>query len=250
MADHDTLCGWGEQGKVAYFFANAETLIPRRSEQLRFLVDLFVWSPEEPITVLDLGAGFGAVTEEILTRYPHATVSCVDGSAEMMRLARERLAKYGDRVHLHFADLATPSWRDEIRAPVHAVVSGIAIHHLTDERKRALYREVFALLSPGGLFLNNDAVTTPPLFKQRFEVLQYQEIQEQERVQRGVVRSVAEIQDEMNAGFRTAGPPSPIAPLKEQLDWLKEAGFESVDCFWKFLNLAIFGGVKGKESGL
>ncbi|MGE0680963.1 MAG: class I SAM-dependent methyltransferase [Candidatus Binatia bacterium] len=250
MTDHDTLCGWGEQEKVAYFFANVDTLIPKRSEQLRFLVDLFVWPPEVPITVLDLGAGFGAVTEEILTRYPHSTVSCVDGSAEMMRLARERLAKYGERVRLYFSDLASPSWHDNLHAPFHAVVSGIAIHHLTDERKRELYREVFTLLSPGGLFLNNDAVTTPPSLKERFEAIQYREIQEQERIKRGVVRSVSEIQADMTAGFRTAGPPSPISPLKEQLDWLKEAGFESVDCFWKFLNLAIFGGVKGKETSL
>ncbi|MGE0827561.1 MAG: class I SAM-dependent methyltransferase [Candidatus Binatia bacterium] len=245
MADHDTLCGWGEQGKVAYFFANADTLIPKRHEQLRFLVDLFVWPPEEPIAVLDLGAGFGAVTEEVLARYPHATVTCVDGSTEMMRLARERLAKYGERVRLHFADLAAASWLDNLHAPFHAVVSGIAIHHLTDERKQALYREVFALLRPGGLFLNNDAVTTPPLLKERFETIQYREIQEQERRKRGVVRSVAEIQAEMNAGFRTAGQHSPLAPLKEQLNWLEAAGFQSVDCFWKFLNLAIFGGVKG-----
>jgi tRNA (cmo5U34)-methyltransferase len=247
MADHDTLCGWGDQEKVAYFFANADTLIPKRSEQLRFLVDLFVWRPEESISVLDLGAGFGAITEEILTRYPHSTVTCVDGSAEMMRLAREQLAKYGERVRLHFADLATSSWQDNLRAPFHAVVSGIAIHHLTDERKRELYREVFALLLPGGLFLNGDAVTTPPLLKESFEAIQYREIQEQERSKRGVIRSVAEIQAEMNAGFRTAGQRSHIASLSAQLDWLEEAGFASVDCFWKYLNLAIFGGVKGEE---
>jgi len=34
------------------------------------------------------------------------------------------------------------------------------------------------------------------------------------------------------------------APLRDQLDWLTEAGFESVDCFWKYLDNAIFGGVK------
>jgi len=237
----------GGTRKVAYFVANAETVIPKRSEQIRFLADLFPWPPEEPIAVLDLGAGFGAITEEILTRYPHATVSCVDGSAEMMRLARERLAKYGERVRLYFADLADPSWRNDLRAPFHAAVSAIAIHHLTDERKRELYHEVFTLLHPGGLFLNNDAVTTPPSFKECFETIQYREIQEQDRGKRGVLRSVAEIQAEMNAGFRSGGQRSPIAPLRAQLDWLEEAGFTSVDCFWKYLNLAIFGGFKKRE---
>jgi hypothetical protein len=29
-----------------------------------------------------------------------------------------------------------------------------------------------------------------------------------------------------------------IAPLRAQLGWLEEAGFKSVDCFWKYLDLA------------
>jgi hypothetical protein len=69
MADHDTLCGWGDRAKVAWFVANAETVIPRRREQLRLLAELIPSPCDAEIAVLDLGAGFGAATEEILTRY-------------------------------------------------------------------------------------------------------------------------------------------------------------------------------------
>jgi len=37
MAAHDTLCGWGDRGKVAWFVENAETMIPCRREQLRLV---------------------------------------------------------------------------------------------------------------------------------------------------------------------------------------------------------------------
>ncbi len=245
MADRDTLCGWGDKGKVAYFLEKSDTMIPKRQEQLAFLTDLFPWQQEEPIHILDLGSGYGAITEELLTRYPHSTITCVDGSEEMMKLARERLAKYGERVRLHLEDLAEPSWHVKLNGPFHAAVSGIAIHHLTDERKRQLYHEVFALLLPGGFFLNNDVVTAPPLLKDRFEALQYRDIQEQERVKQGTARSIEAIQAEMNERLRMSGQRSHITSLNAQLGWLEEAGFQSVDCFWKYLNLSIFGGVKG-----
>ena len=72
MTNSDTLCGWGEKERVTYFLDNADIIVPKRHEQLTFLLDLFGWHQEEPIVVLDLGAGFGALTEQILTRYPRS----------------------------------------------------------------------------------------------------------------------------------------------------------------------------------
>lgn len=244
MPDHDTLCGWGLKEKVTYFLEKADIIIPRRREQLGFLIDLLPWPREEPIRVLDLGCGFGAITEEILSKYPHASVTSVDGSEEMMKLARERLAKYGDRVRLHFADLADPSWHRGVSGPFHAAVSAVAIHHLVDDRKRELYREIYDLVDHGGIFLNDEAVASPPGFKARFEEMHYRAIQEQERAKYGVARPVEELRAEMEAQVRLAGHHSHVASLPSQLAWVSEAGFQSVDCFWKYLGMAIFGGVK------
>ncbi len=33
-------------------------------------------------------------------------------------------------------------------------------------------------------------------------------------------------------------------PVETQLRWLRETGFTDIECFWKFLNLAMFGGRK------
>jgi trans-aconitate methyltransferase len=244
MTTSDTLRGWGEKERVTYFLDNADVIVPKRQEQLTFLLELFGWPQHEPLVVLDLGAGFGTLTEQILTRYPRSTVICVDGSAEMMKLARERLAPYGARVRLHLADLAFPAWHDALSGPFQAVVSALAIHHLPDERKQQLYHEVFDLLSPGGLFLNNDVVTSPPLMQARFETLWYQEIQAQEQRRRGVQRALAAIQAEMQELLRVADHQSQLTSLSVQLDWLRAVGFQSVDCMWKYLDFAIFGGAK------
>jgi tRNA (cmo5U34)-methyltransferase len=263
MPDDDTLCGWGNDAKVAYFLANADVIVPRRVEQLNLLTELLPYPPDAAVSVLDLGAGFGAVTEQILKHYLRATVTCVDGSQAMVAHATERLRKYGDRVKILKADLAEPSW-SSVLVPIarvsagggkgagavfDAAVSAIAIHHLTHQRKRELDCEVFQLLAPGGVFLNNDVVATPPALKARFEALNLAAIQEQERAQRGNARTIEQIRAEMHEQLRLAGGrhQSHIASLGDQLTWLIEAGFKSVDCYWRYLDLAIFGGAKDED---
>jgi tRNA (cmo5U34)-methyltransferase len=140
--------------------------------------------------------------------------------------------------------LAAATWQREITGPFHAVVSAIALHHLTDERKQRLCHEVFALLLPGGLFLNNDVVEAPPFFQEHFSSLADRAIQAQEKERTGELRPIEEIRAERTARMRPAAQRSHVAPLNAQLEWWRAAGFTSVDCYWKFLNFAIFGGVK------
>jgi hypothetical protein len=35
-----------------------------------------------------------------------------------------------------------------------------------------------------------------------------------------------------------------LAPVEEQCRWLRDVGFRDVDCFWKYFELAIFGGTR------
>lgn len=246
MAVPDTLCGWGDKNKAAYFLENAEIIVPHRHQQLVLLLDLFGRPEDAEFAIVDLGAGFGAVSERVLSRFPRSTVTCVDGSTEMMALARDRLAPYGARVSFYLADLANPSWSAEMATPYDVAVSALAIHHLSDDRKRGLYRELFNLLRRGGVFLNNDICATPSAMTDRFEDLNLKVIQEQDRAKRGAARPLEQIRTEMREQLRMAGEHhhSHIAPLRSQLEWLAEAGFKSVDCYWKYLDLAIFGGVK------
>jgi SAM-dependent methyltransferase len=219
MTDHDTLCGWGDRDKVAWIVENAETVIPKRRDQLAMLADLIPSPPGAEITVLDLGSGFGAVTEEILARHPNSSVTCVDGSAEMVKIARERMTRYGARVRLHHGDLADATWRQAIGGPFDGVVSALAIHHLSDQRKRSLYREAYELLLPGGIFLNNDIVTTPPALKARFEELNLLAIQAQDQRKRGKPRLLEEIRKEMRAQLQAAGPNTIALSRRSALSW-------------------------------
>jgi len=103
-----------------------------------------------------------------------------------------------------------------------AVVSSFAIHHVSHERKRSLYREIFGLLTPGGVFLNLEHVTSP------------------------TASLHARFLDTLGVTPETEDPSNKLLDFQTQLAWLREIGFEDVDCCWKWLELALLSGVKGR----
>jgi trans-aconitate 2-methyltransferase len=95
--------------------------------------------------VLDAGCGSGRVTELLAERLPHGSVVALDGSPAMVEAARERLARFGDRIEYVVADLGRPL---PIEPPVDAVLSTATFHWVPDHD--ALFRNLAAVLRPGG----------------------------------------------------------------------------------------------------
>ncbi len=101
-----------------------------------------------------------------------------------------------------------------------AVVSSMAIHHLEHERKRALFAEVFDLLEPGGIFANFEHVASPTL-----------------RLHHAFFAAIDE-------PLEHEDPSDRLLDVERQLVWLREIGFEHVDCYWKWLEMALLIGIK------
>ena len=96
-------------------------------------------------TVLDAGCGSGRVTEQLLERLPRGRVIALDGSSSMIDAARDRLARFGDRVDYVVADLGRPL---PIEDRVDAVLSTATFHWVPDHD--ALFRNLAAVTRPGG----------------------------------------------------------------------------------------------------
>ncbi|MEX0663690.1 MAG: class I SAM-dependent methyltransferase [Acidimicrobiia bacterium] len=188
--------------------------IPHRDEGYAALLEHL---PRSAQRVLDLGTGDGYVVGLLQTLHPEAEFVAADFSPEMLRQARERF-ETDPRVEVveHDFDVPLPpSWGE-----FEAVVSAFAIHHVHDERKRALYGEVFKRLRPGGVFLNLEHVdsATPELHRAFLDAIGY--------------------------GVEGDDPSNKLAPVEVQLGWLREIGFEHVDCHWKWRELALLAGAK------
>ena len=107
--------------------------------------------------VLDVGAGYGVVTEEVLAAFPTARVTLQDYSRAMLDQARRRLADHSDQLSYVLCDLLDPSWPQHVGGPFDLAVSAIALHNLGSRDKIfACYPAIHALLKPGGCFLNYD----------------------------------------------------------------------------------------------
>jgi tRNA (cmo5U34)-methyltransferase len=176
--------------------------------------------------VLDLGAGTGLMSEAVLERYPAAELVLLDGAAEMLGQARERLPAVTTIV----ADL-----RDELPAgPFDAVVSALAIHHLEHPAKRELLGRVRDLLRPGGVFVNAEHVAGPTPWLEAAHRRMWRE---------ACAAAGASAQEIAGAERRMEMDRS--VDVDTQLQWMAQAGLAQCDCFFKHLHFAVLAGWRG-----
>jgi SAM-dependent methyltransferase len=239
--DEDTSRRFLDYGK--YF-------VPQRENQMQIIVDLLKGAPGQG-TILDLCCGEGLLAELILRQLPWAYVVGMDGSPMMLDKARERLDHSPGRYELKEFDLADRSWR-RLLQPVQAVVSMLAIHHLDGAGKQALFLDVYAMLSPGGVFIVADMVEPASQPGKEVAADAWDEVVCQRSFELDGDASGLDV-------FRREGwntyrylDPDDIdhpSPLYTQLKWLEQAGFANIDVHFFQAGHALFSGWKKGDEG-
>jgi tRNA (cmo5U34)-methyltransferase len=165
--------------------------------------------------ILDLGTGDGRVLAGLRLAFPKAEAVGLDFSRPMLEKAE---ARFADDLLVRFIEHDLNDTLPADLGSFDLVISAQAIHHLPDERKRALYREAFDLVAAGGVFCNIDLVALPTeaLFKRAMQTV--------------------------GVGPEDEDPTDQPAAVEPQLAWLREAGFANVDCYWKWLAGAVLVG--------
>lgn len=137
--------------------------LPRREERFAAIIRALGAAVGDRFTVLDLGCGPGSLSQRILDAYPEATAIAVDADPLLLRLGRNALTGYGDRLRWVDADLRDPSWTAALGVGrIDAAVSTTALHWLDPGALFSLYHRVGQLIRPGGVLLNGDNMPYDP----------------------------------------------------------------------------------------
>ncbi|MDP2730057.1 MAG: class I SAM-dependent methyltransferase [Dehalococcoidales bacterium] len=218
----------------------------RQASRQRFrekLVSLLPFQPESAIRVLDIGAGDGVLSQTLLQAYPNAQLVCHDFSEIMLGHARQRLGQFPNAVTFIQGDLRDPAWAQDIEGNFDAIISSVAIHNVAEleqghpERLQEIYKEIFNLVKPGGCFFNYDHMGSPgQVISKLYRWERFATEQARLKAETGVEKSRQELEQEYQERrhYRQGKTSSQDAgTILEQLGWLKEAGFDEVDCLWK-----------------
>jgi len=233
---------WQRQDLAKLFLEDVRGGIPLAAEQIDVLLRVVRNAIFKVDRLLDLGCGDGILGRTVLGEYPKATGVFLDFSEHMIKAAKQK----ADALRAAFViqDLGAKTWTQSVSdyAPFDLVLSGLAIHHLPDERKRELYREIFDLLKPGGLFLNLEHVSSRSAWaEQAFDDLFVDSLWSHHQKLGGTKTRDAIAEQWYHRPDKTENT---LASVEVQCQWLQEIGFGDVDCFFKLFNLAMFGGRK------
>ncbi len=102
--------------------------------------------------VIDIGIGTGDFAYRILTKDPNIRVIGLDLDKNMLNKARERLKCFAPRIILKKADIREiKNYHD-----IDIVVSTLTVHHLFAKEKRSLFKMIYQILNPDGIFIIAD----------------------------------------------------------------------------------------------
>jgi tRNA (cmo5U34)-methyltransferase len=247
MSDADpTPDGWTEATST-HFLDMADVYVPRRGEQIATIVGLIPAQSDEAFAIVELASGGGALARAVLEAYPRSSYTALDGSSVMRAHLQQALAAYRDRLSVQAFALEETGWLASLPSPLRCAVSSLAVHHLTGEQKRLLFHELAQRIEPGGALLLADIVEpATPHVEQEFARQWDDATRAQSLTLHGNLSAYAAFQADNWNYFTPAGKDEIDKPsrLLDQLVWLREAGFQHVDCFWLAAGHAIYGGYR------
>ena len=238
---------WQNQQVATTFLNEIRSAVPLATEQIKCILRIIRLTQSQVSNFLDLGCGNGILGKSILENYPTATGVFLDFSETMLEAAQNNCQSYWPNCQFILQDFGETKWPESIGkfSPFNVIVSGFAIHHQPEPKKKEIYKLIYQLLQPGGIFLNLEHVASLSFWGENasdeilIEQLYYFYSQQ------GKAKTKAEVMQEYSQRLDKAA--NILAPVESQCSWLREIGFVEVDCFLKLFEIALFGGLRPLE---
>jgi tRNA (cmo5U34)-methyltransferase len=215
---------------IDYYDNWMKKALPNYSDIFKTAQEIIPFTSDNPINVLDLGAGTGLFSKHILERYPHAHFILYDLADKMLDVAKERFKSYPKQFEYIIGDYRNI----QISSQFDLVISSLSIHHLNDNEKSNLFHTIYSKLRSPGLFMNIDQIRAETHYLRKLYWDHWlKQVRQQELLEN-------QIQDSINRRETY----DQDALMSDQLQWLSEAGFVNVDCIYKNYFVGVFHAMK------
>jgi SAM-dependent methyltransferase len=235
---------WSDE-RVKKYDYHQSLIVEQKEEMLSNIVRIVNYfyqarSMDNP-KVLDVGCGPGTLSTRILERIPDSLVFGIDSSEEMIDAANKNLSV--NRFFGYVGNFNTNEfWLPEIDITYDFIVSSIALHYLSDERREPFFREVYNHLGIGGVFVASIGVRSEVSeIAQMTDYFATQFLHQQLEKERGpqdfeeVRKRGAEANVKANINWHST---------KEYINSLYMAGFKKADLVWHLWIKSIFVALK------
>jgi tRNA (cmo5U34)-methyltransferase len=218
------------EAEAKEFDGNIVKIIPYYDQMIRALVDSIHFDRASSIRIIDLGCGTGTVAKRISEKFRNSKIICLDIAANMIDIAKIKLAEHKDVEFIH-GDFSNIDFHNKFDV----VVSSLALHHLeNDQCKKEFYEKIYDILTDSGLFINADIILASTDYNQIINMIRWIEY-----MNKSVPNN--DIFSNWIPKYKAEDKP---ARLIDQLKWMEDIGFKSVDVFWKYYNFSVYGGSK------
>ena len=239
MADFSD-SNWADPEFSREYLDNADSYVPFREVMIDLVRSHCVHftGGQGQVRLLDLGCGDGIITHTVSAGFRSIEATLVDGSQDMLTLASERFSGREGFTFLSasFQELGAGNL---LQGPFDIAVSSLAIHHLNSAERGNLFNDIFGWLRRGGCFINLDSILGPSAELEDWYMALWKEWIDRRRAEGKTDRDFSDIIRRYKEN-----PDNRPGTLISQMAALRKAGFEQVDCYYKFGSFAVFGGRK------
>lgn len=231
-----------QEGDSETFILMGHVMTPRRSEIQETILSLIPAGRDDEFTAIDIAGGTGWLSAASLERFRQSRVLMLDGSETMRLEASRSLEHVGDRFRAEPFRLEDEAWMQRLAAPSRCFVSSLAIHHLDDAGKRALYIALLDHLDPDGAVLIADLVQPASESARQLAARQWSAEVGRQSLDFSGDTAISDFFEREHWNIFDY-PDSIDTPsrLADQLVWFHEAGYIGADVFWAWAGHAVYG---------
>jgi tRNA (cmo5U34)-methyltransferase len=217
-------------------------ILPKFQEANDIVVSMLNFETSSEFRIVDLGCGFGELSERLLQVFPGSMVYGVENNSEILSRTSQRLTPFKERFIPVHADMGEMQWSHEV-SMADAVVSSFALDYLPPEKHQETIKTAGKVLSRGGQWVSCEFCRAlDDRINRLFHDLEISFVQN--ALQSGLVSQTEFEQLEQSQVLRK---PHHVITTRSKMDWLQSCGFHNIDIPWKFLNLTVIGAYREKD---